>query len=329
MNTLKKLLYIIFGLSISALSVWYLNQQASLKQVLPELWKIPIWSLLLAILFVLMSFVARVVRWRLIATAFTTNPNSVTFSKTLSILSISYLYNNVLFFRVGDIYRAYQANKIFSISFTHAAGSMIYERALDLFVILIYLFLACMYLQVDIIGWFPQWLLLFAIALATTIVWVPGLLLPIANGCLNLLSKTFPLLKNKLSHAQTSLKLFCTLVSSNKLKGILFFHSLLIWFFELLLFFTIAASVQDITHRSSMLLAMPVSSLTTLIPSAPGYIGTFDLAITQTMSHFGNSSLASASVAIAIHFILWTSVTLIGLIFLLKQNAINFLPSKK
>jgi uncharacterized membrane protein YbhN (UPF0104 family) len=64
-------------------------------------------------------------------------------------------------------------------------------------------------------------------------------------------------------------------------------------------------------------LALPVGTLATLIPSTPGYVGTFDYFTVRAMSVLGNSISASTAYALLVHILLWLPPTLIGGLYLL------------
>lgn len=64
-------------------------------------------------------------------------------------------------------------------------------------------------------------------------------------------------------------------------------------------------------------LAMPIGSLSTIIPSAPGSLGTFDYFVMEAMKLDGNSINAAASYAFVVHLVLWIPSTIAGVIGLL------------
>jgi uncharacterized membrane protein YbhN (UPF0104 family) len=62
--------------------------------------------------------------------------------------------------------------------------------------------------------------------------------------------------------------------------------------------------------------SMTTATLSTLIPSLPGYIGTFHYFSMQGLMAFGTGADAAAAFAIVVHLLLWLPPTLVGLIFL-------------
>ena len=89
-----------------------------------------------------------------------------------------------------------------------------------------------------------------------------------------------------------------------------------IWFFEVLALSQAfkAFGVQlDISHA---LMIMGAASLSTLVPTAPGYLGTYQLVFVIAMTAFGFSSSAGIVTSTAIQVVLFGSVTIAGLLIL-------------
>jgi hypothetical protein len=64
------------------------------------------------------------------------------------------------------------------------------------------------------------------------------------------------------------------------------------------------------------LLALSVGTLSTIIPSSPGYVGTFHYFTARAVSGFGASEVGATAFAILIHAILWLSITASGFLLL-------------
>jgi uncharacterized membrane protein YbhN (UPF0104 family) len=66
--------------------------------------------------------------------------------------------------------------------------------------------------------------------------------------------------------------------------------------------------------------ALATGSLSTLVPSSPGFVGTFDFFTLSGFSAYGASDQKAAAAALLIHGVLWFPLTAAGLIYLLKMN---------
>jgi uncharacterized membrane protein YbhN (UPF0104 family) len=58
-----------------------------------------------------------------------------------------------------------------------------------------------------------------------------------------------------------------------------------------------------------------VLNLLTIIPSSPGYIGTFDAPSIALLTAFGVNPEISASYTLLLHAVLWLPITIVGGVF--------------
>ena len=62
------------------------------------------------------------------------------------------------------------------------------------------------------------------------------------------------------------------------------------------------------------------SNLFTIVPSGPGYVGTFDAAGIGILSALGVSQGLATSYTLVLHAVLWLPVTLLGAFFMLREG---------
>ncbi|HSC81948.1 MAG TPA: lysylphosphatidylglycerol synthase domain-containing protein, partial [Chitinolyticbacter sp.] len=65
---------------------------------------------------------------------------------------------------------------------------------------------------------------------------------------------------------------------------------------------------------------LPVGTLATLIPSTPGYVGTFDYFTVRAMTALGNGQVVATAYALLVHALLWLPPTLAGGAYLLATR---------
>ena len=63
-----------------------------------------------------------------------------------------------------------------------------------------------------------------------------------------------------------------------------------------------------------------VVNLATTIPSAPGYLGTFDLPGIAVLQAYNISKEVAASYTFVLHFALWFPVTVVGLYYMVRMG---------
>ncbi len=64
--------------------------------------------------------------------------------------------------------------------------------------------------------------------------------------------------------------------------------------------------------------ALSTGALATLLPSSPGYVGTFDYFAILGITAYGASRAAAAAFALLVHFLLWLPPTVVGALCLMS-----------
>lgn len=233
--------------------------------------------------------------------------------------------NNILPFRAGDILRVFAFNKRLNSNSSVSFSALIFERLLDLLMLLIFLCIALNYFGLESTTFFgiSNIIIFSIIGLVLAILFFPFFLKP---PLLLIFKIIFFFKKNFVIKFQNQIiKIFDSIeYISNKQNLIkLFFWSFLAWFAEGLVFWVIALSMPEITNNLAAWVALPVGSLSTLIPSSPGYIGTFDYFTANSMFFMNNAYSSSVLYAFIVHIVLWLPPLVLTSLYLFN-NPINF-----
>ena len=99
--------------------------------------------------------------------------------------------------------------------------------------------------------------------------------------------------------------------------------SIVLWgtYFVLYYFVVLILGIQLGLFEVAVLVA--ISSLATIIPSAPGYIGTFEAGFILTFAAFGLGIEEATTMAIIIHLLFFVGTTILGFISL-RDMKISF-----
>jgi glycosyltransferase 2 family protein len=98
--------------------------------------------------------------------------------------------------------------------------------------------------------------------------------------------------------------------------------SAVIWVGETGLFWAVLKGLSIDAGFPAALMIMAVATLSTLVPSSPGYIGPFHLAAYSAAVMLGGSPAQAASFALLAHLGLWLPTTLAGGIAILARPAL-------
>jgi len=98
------------------------------------------------------------------------------------------------------------------------------------------------------------------------------------------------------------------------------FYSLLIWTMEGVLFFAIAEAFDYSSTIYLALFVLVVVNLGIMIPSSPGYVGTFEYFCTKALGVFNVTKESAVSYALVLRIFQYIPITLVGFFFLFKEG---------
>lgn len=234
--------------------------------------------------------------------------------------------NNILPFRAGDALRVFGFSKYLGVPVSTLLATLFVERLLDLFCLLIAFGLALLLLPLaggaagTLVGVGGSGLIAIGTGVAVVLLF-PQLFEPLARFALGLLGKVSPGIAEKLGAFVDNS--FATLrhLSHGPRMLILLIWSAGAWGFEGAVFWSVANAVPAMAAPSAGWLAFPVGTLATLLPSTPGYVGTFDFFAIKAAQAMGNSAGAAAAFALLVHLVIWLPATIIGGLALAIWNA--------
>ena len=99
-----------------------------------------------------------------------------------------------------------------------------------------------------------------------------------------------------------------------------FFTSVIIWLLETVKYWFVMHAFRFTVSFFALMLMNGVVNLATTIPSAPGYLGTFDLPGIKILEAYSVPTETAASYTFVLHFALWFPVTALGLYYMWKEG---------
>jgi uncharacterized protein (TIRG00374 family) len=264
----------------------------------------------------LAGYGCRVARWRMMLAA---HNGELRWRDCAGPLFASVAANNVLPFRMGDIIRSFGFCKQLGVSQGVSITTLFVERLLDLLMVLLFLAGA---LAVFPGGELVRWSGLapvLGVAALSLLLMHPALFEYLADVAARLLRRLAPHFGELLTREVHRSVETIAHVSSARTMAVLIVWSFLAWACEGLVFWFCACALPALDAPSGAWLALPVGTLSTIIPSAPGFIGTFDFFVAQAMTQSGNDPAASAAFAVLVHLMLWIPATVLGGAYLLSH----------
>ena len=298
------------GILLSIVCLVTFFRQIELEKLLHALAGFNYTYLIFGISFLGIGYASRVLRWSVMLKS---TGSEVGFTTCSAPFLGSITLNNVLPFRIGDVVRALVFPSSMGITKTTATSSLIVERLIDLISLLVCL----------AIGLFAIEKIQISTELkfsAVTLAIAGFLILLFIFFFSDVLGGLFHK-KADISKSETVAKIYSAardlLRSLNSMSrpNILFNMiaiSALVWVGEAGLFYFILQGMHFESAPIEALLIMSVATLSTLLPSSPGYVGTFHVAAFIAVSLIGGTAEEASSFAVIVHLALWLPTTLAG-----------------
>ncbi|OIP43182.1 hypothetical protein AUJ95_00915 [Candidatus Desantisbacteria bacterium CG2_30_40_21] len=274
--------------------------------------------LITGVLVYLLGYLARTVRWYYLLS----HAKKIRLGSLFGIMIIGFMANNILPARAGEFVRAYMLGIKESISKSLALATVVVERILDGLVFVLLLLIIWLFFPL------PEWIKKIGI-LSTAIFGCAILFIVWLNSyklhALELFRKGFFWLPKKLLYKIIHLlKYFIEGLQVLQSKGDFLrvcLLSLIIWGIELGMYYLTIRSFGINLPFYGVVLLMVMVNLAIMIPSAPAYIGVFQVAVLGVLCKcFGLEYNLSLAVSVVLHGIIVVPVTILGFIFMAREN---------
>ena len=304
----------IVGIFISIICIYWSFTNFEFDNFLIHIKSINYYSFLFAVILLIFSVLIRSFRWLLFF-----SPEQIKELKILSLFKnemIGYFGNNIFPLRLGDLLRVSKMSLDTKMPKAYLLGSIIAERIVDILSLIIFLLLFLIFSWENqmISGAFSEFNFINTADLSIYL-----LLL-----VLFILIVYFVTKNNKLFDWSLFALAFSNIKGSKKIFKILLF-SLSIWMIYLINIIIISHSMSGIKDFSIIEAVMILTFVTlsiVVVPSAPGYIGTFQAAVIfiMTSNLFGYERSEAISFSIILHSYSYITYSVVGGYFFMKSN---------
>jgi glycosyltransferase 2 family protein len=308
------------GIAISMVFVYIavrglnLGQVWGVMQTANYIWLIPS----IAVYFV--ALWARAWRWHYLLRPLKKIPTN----KMFPIVTIGYMGNNIFPYRAGELLRAVVLKKREGVPVSASLATIIVERVFDGVVMLAFVFLNLRELSgltgnSGFIGNIQSVAIYGAIAfIGALAVFLLAAMFPTRSEKIAgyLINRFFPERIREKSRDLT-FRFLGGLESLRSPKEVLmiFVTSCVIWLLETGKYWLVMHAFPFRVSFFALMLMNGIVNLTTTLPSAPGYVGTFDAPGIALLVAYGVSQNIAAGYTAVLHAALWLPVTLVGLYF--------------
>jgi len=236
---------------------------------------------------------------------------------------IGYMGNNILPFRAGEVIRAYVLKRKEGVNIGAGLATVVVERIFDGLVMLIFVLIGLPRIP-NLPLFLKQTVTLASLAFGLALI-----ILAIWAVKPQLAQAVYIYLFNRFAPAQFRAPLIIIadnftggLGSLRSLKDVVmvFFTSIVIWLLETIKYFFVTYAFGFSVSFFVLMLMNGVVNLATTLPSAPGYIGTFDGPGIEVLEISGVDPAVAAAYTLVLHAALWLPITLLGFFYLVKEG---------
>jgi len=315
----RNLIIRLVGLVVSVAALWFVVRSVDLAKcadVISHANPIPLAACLLV---VSTQVVLRSLRWRMLLPQ-PRNGGRLRVMRIMPAMLVGYLGNSVLPARLGEPIRAYLVARREDLDVAEAFGSVVLERVVDTATLAVLAFVAAMAVSA------PSWIVQ-ATGLAAVIgVGATGALVvigptPLVAICRRIVSRlpiaarAEPLMLRLDNFARgiDRPSRSGTIVAAAAISGVC-------WMLDATTFWLVAQSIGAPVSPAAALLIAGVTVLGTALPSAPGYVGTFDLAASTTAQAMGVAAAPALALAVLAHALTVLPTAGGGAVSLLAMN---------
>ncbi|MEI7847681.1 MAG: lysylphosphatidylglycerol synthase transmembrane domain-containing protein [Chloroflexota bacterium] len=245
------------------------------------------------------------------------------------ITAIGYMGNNIYPARAGEVLRAVILKRREGVPVSASLATIIVERIFDGVVMLAFIFLnlselARLTSASGFVGNIQQVAVYGTIAFsAALVVFLLAAMFPVVTARIGqwFIDRFLP---ERFREKTTGVmhKFLDGLASLRSPLNILmvFVTSVIIWLFETLKYWFVMHAFGFSVSFFALMLMNGIVNLATTIPSAPGYIGTFDAPGIAVLSAYGVDQATAAGYTLTLHAALWIPITLLGAYYLAKEG---------
>lgn len=245
------------------------------------------------------------------------------------ITTIGYMGNNIYPARAGEVLRAVILKRREGVSVSASLATIIVERIFDGVVMLAFIFVNLPELtkltgSSGFIGTIQQVAMIgTGIFLGALAVFLIAAMFPriTAKSGLWFIYRLMP----KRSHERIIALMNKFLGGLASLRSpfnvlMVFFTSVIIWLLETGKYWFVMHAFDFSVSFFALMLMNGIVNLATTIPSAPGYIGTFDAPGIAVLTAYGVEHSVAAGYTLVLHVALWLPITLLGAYYLAREG---------
>jgi len=307
------------GLLVSALFLYLALRGLDLPQVWQYMRNADYWWLLPGIAIYFFGVWARTWRWHYMLRSL----KVISLRRLFPVVCIGYMGNNIYPARIGELLRAYVLRRREDVSISASLATILVERIFDGVVMLLFVFVG-LPLAPSVPDNWRSFVIVFSLlffgALGIFFVMAAS---PRRTQALSdwVIDRLVP------ARFREPVRGFAArfleglyFLRSGRDVAMIFLTSLVVWLAETGKYWFVMQAFDFEVSFFVLMLMNGVVNLFTTIPSAPGYVGTFDEPGIEILKAFGVEANIAGAYTLVLHGALWLPITLLGAFYMWRES---------
>lgn len=315
------------GLAISVFFLWLVLKDLDFGAFWVEVGGANYWWLFPGVAVYFLAVWARAWRWHYLL-----RPLKAISTRTMfPIVAIGYMGNNIYPARAGEVLRAAVLKRKEGVPISASLATVIVERIFDGVVMLAFIFInlnelarltggagIASGLSIEQIAFWGSIVFFGALAIFLVAAMFPQA----SERLLNWIASHFVPARFRKAVMDVGARFLSGLVSLRSPLEILmvFVTSVVIWLLETGKYWFVMQAFDFQVSFFALMLMNGVVNLATTIPSAPGYLGTFDAPGIAVLEAYGVPTALASSYTFVLHIALWLPITALGAYYLAREG---------
>ena len=309
MSLLRKRWKFLLGVLISVFFLWFSLRGLHLREVWTYIRQANYWWIIPGVIVYFGAVWARTWRWHYLLRPL----KAVSLRRLFPVVCIGYFGNNVYPARAGEVIRAFVLRRSEGISVSASLATIIVERVFDGLVMLLFVFFALPFVGADRIPPIYRTTVIIAsgvfFAALAVFLWMA-----FDQQRVNRIYHFFadrlvpPRFRAPLDGFFDRFMAGLHFLRSGRDVLMVFVTSVVIWLLETVKYWFVMHAFRFVVSFIGLMLMNGVVNLTTTLPSAPGYIGTFEIGA-KVLAALGIDPQLALSYTLVLHVALWFPIT--------------------
>ena len=309
------------GLAVSAVFLYLALRNLHLAEVWSYIKTGNYWWLIPSVTVYFFGVWARTWRWHYMLRAIKPIP----VGRLFPVVCIGYMGNNIYPARIGELLRAYVLKRKEGVSISASLATIVVERIFDGVIMLLFVFIG---LGLPLGGTIPDDLRKFVNVISLFFFGALAIFFVIAASPRRsqavytwIIDRLVPTRFREPVHGFADRFMEgLYFLRSGRDVAMIFFTSLVVWLAETCKYWFVMHAFGFHVSFFVLMLMNGVVNLFTTIPSAPGYVGTFDAPGIDILKRFGVDPEVAGAYTLVLHAALWLPITLLGAYYMWRES---------